>query len=43
MARRVQRAGYKAVMVNGEAIIEDGEETGTVPGRLQRHCGVVPA
>jgi len=38
--RRVQRAeGYKAVMVNGEAIIEDDKETGAVPGRLLRHGG----
>jgi N-acyl-D-aspartate/D-glutamate deacylase len=36
--RRVQRAeGYKAVMVNGECIMEDGKETGAVPGRLLRH------
>jgi N-acyl-D-amino-acid deacylase len=38
--RRVQRAeGYKAVMVNGECIMEDGKETGAVPGRLLRHGG----
>jgi len=38
--RRVQRAeGYKAVMVNGECIMEDGKETGAVPGLLLRHGG----
>ena len=38
--RRVQRAeGYKTVMVNGESIIEDGRETGAVPGSLLRHGG----
>jgi N-acyl-D-aspartate/D-glutamate deacylase len=38
--RRVQRAeGYHSVMVNGEAIFEDGHETGAVPGSLLRHGG----
>ncbi len=38
--RRVQRAeGYRSVMVNGEAIFEDGHETGAEPGRLLRHGG----
>jgi N-acyl-D-amino-acid deacylase len=38
--RRVQRAeGYKAVMVNGETIIENDQETGNTPGRLLRHGG----
>ncbi len=38
--RRVQRAeGYKTVMVNGEAIFEDGKPTGAVPGSLLRHGG----
>ena len=38
--RRVQRAeGYKAVLVNGEAIIEDDKETGAHPGRLLRNGG----
>jgi N-acyl-D-aspartate/D-glutamate deacylase len=38
--RRVQRAkGYQAVLVNGEAIIENDKETGAVPGMLLRHGG----
>jgi N-acyl-D-amino-acid deacylase len=38
--RRVQRAeGYHSIMVNGEAIFEDGHETGAEPGRLLRHGG----
>ena len=38
--RRVQRAeGYHTVMVNGEAIFEDGHETGALPGSLLRHGG----
>ena len=30
---------WKAVKVNGEAIIEADKETGAVPGRLLRHGG----
>jgi N-acyl-D-aspartate/D-glutamate deacylase len=38
--RRVQRAdGYHTVMVNGQAIFEDGNCTGATPGRLLRHGG----
>jgi N-acyl-D-aspartate/D-glutamate deacylase len=38
--RRVQRAeGYHSIIVNGEAIFEDGHETGAVPGSLLRHGG----
>ena len=36
--RRVQRAdGYHSVIVNGEPIFADGEETGATPGSLLRH------
>ena len=36
--RRVQRArGYRYVLVNGEVILEDDQETGNHPGRLLRH------
>jgi N-acyl-D-aspartate/D-glutamate deacylase len=35
--RRVQRArGYKAILVNGETTFEDGQCTGTTPGKLLR-------
>jgi N-acyl-D-aspartate/D-glutamate deacylase len=38
--RRVQGAeGYQTVMVNGEAIFENGKGTGAAPGRLLRHGG----
>jgi N-acyl-D-aspartate/D-glutamate deacylase len=36
--RRVQRAkGYKNIIVNGSVTFEDGECTGTTPGKLLRH------
>lgn len=38
--RRVQRAqGYRYVLVNGEVIIENDQETGSHPGRLLREGG----
>jgi N-acyl-D-amino-acid deacylase len=38
--RRIQRAiGYKAILVNGEVTIEDGQEQGANSGRLLRHGG----
>jgi N-acyl-D-aspartate/D-glutamate deacylase len=39
--RRVQRAeGYRAILVNGEVTLEDGNETGVTSGQLLRHGGV---
>jgi N-acyl-D-aspartate/D-glutamate deacylase len=36
--RRVQQAkGYKAILVNGEVTHQDGECTGSTPGKLLRH------
>ena len=36
--RRIQKAkGYRWTLVNGEVTFEDGEPTGTMPGRLLRH------
>ena len=37
--RRVQRAkGYRYVLVNGEVVIEAGEHTGVLPGRVLRRA-----
>ena len=36
--RRIQRAvGYRWVLVNGQLTFEDGNPTGTLPGKLLRH------
>ncbi len=36
--RRVQRpSGYRYILVNGEVTMEDGNETGSTPGKLLRH------
>ncbi|MYJ92581.1 MAG: amidohydrolase family protein [Chloroflexi bacterium] len=36
--RRVQRPdGYRWILVNGEVTFEDGESTGSTPGKLLRH------
>ena len=36
--RRVQYAlGYRAILVNGEVTMQDGQETGATPGKLLRH------
>jgi N-acyl-D-aspartate/D-glutamate deacylase len=35
--RLVQRArGYRATLVGGEVVMQDGEHTGALPGRLVR-------
>jgi hypothetical protein len=39
MTPRASRRGYHSINVNGEAIFEDGHETGAVPGCLLRHGG----
>ncbi|HZZ52008.1 MAG TPA: amidohydrolase family protein [Pseudonocardia sp.] len=41
--RRIQRAkGYRYVLVNGEVILENDEQTGAHPGRLLRHGSATP-
>ena len=36
--RRIQKAkGYNWILVNGEVTFEDGEPTGSMPGRLLRN------
>ena len=38
-AKPVQHpTGIRAVLVNGQPVVEDGKLTGALPGRVLRHC-----